>query len=552
MSIGTIPPPGALKVTPMAFGESMYKLDGKPLRFGPGRNYLKPIHNADTEEILMMTGRQVEKSSTVSIKIANNVLLKNFSKSLYVAPLNEQVKTFSRGRLDKLFRYSQNDLVRKRYKRSDLVDQVFHKEYLNGAEIYMRNCFEEADNIRGLSTDDIFIDEIQDILVDAIPVILETQTRSKNKHRVYTGTPKTFSNTIQQQWDQSSQADWVIRCPSCGKHQVMGIESVQPGGFVCRNKRCRKLLPDVARAMGRWEHRHPERKLKGYRITQMMVPDIDPADIYEKINKYPTIRVKNEVMGESYEKADKPFTRSLLMELTDPDQPMLTRLANTPFANVPTFCGIDWGEGEKNGEAGTGYTFVVVGAFNSEGKFQCLFAKRFERGDDLDPDNQLKTIYNIIDKFRCRFIVADYGAGVKENKRARKKLGKRFVQCQYVGQQKKKLNYDKNEFKVLIERSDWMTDFIDMAQEGGIKFFGKDDDGVLDILHDNFAAIYSEYRKAQNGMSERLFYGHDITQPDDGFQAYLYSWLAAKLFKNGAVVPGETGNRGGFQSVRPG
>ena len=539
-----------LQITPMAFAESMYKLEGQPLRFTAGRNYLKAIHNSDIRELLMMTARQVEKSTTVSIKISNNILTKPFSRSLYIAPLNEQVKTFSRGRLDKLFRYSQNDLVRKRYKSSELVDQVFHKEFLNGAEVYLRNCYEEADNIRGLSTDDICIDEIQDILVDAIPIILETQTRSKNKHRIYTGTPKSLSNTIQQQWDKSSQADWVIRCPHCGKHQLMGVESVTPSGFICRNSRCKMDIPDIARAMGRWEHRHPERNFKGYRITQMMVPDISPADIYDKIENYPLLRLKNEVLGESHEKADKPFTRNFLVSITNPDFPMMTGIANTPFANTPTFAGIDWGEGEKNGEAGTGYTVITVGAYDSDGKFQILYMKRFERGKELDPDYQMKKIYQVIDTFRCRFVIADYGAGVKENKRIRKKLMNRFAQVQYVGNQKKKINYDKNEFKYLIERSDWMTDFIDYAQDGGLRIFGRDDDGMLQVLYDNFIAIYSEYRKAANGLSEKLFYGHSMSQPDDCFHSSFYAWFASLVYKNGTVTPEGKNRKSIFTSVR--
>lgn len=537
-------------ITPMAFTESMYKLNGKNFRFTQGRNYLKPIHEAEIEEILMMTGRQVEKTTTISIKMANNVLLRPFSSSLYVAPLNEQVKTFSRARLDKLFRYSQNDLVRKRYKSSDLVDQVFHKEFLNGAEIYMRNCFEEADNIRGLSTDDVCIDEIQDIMVDAIPVILETQTRSKRKHRIYTGTPKTFSNTIQQQWDNSSQGDWVIRCPHCSKHQVMGVESVTPSGFICRNPRCKMPIPDIVRAMGRWEHRNPDKKLKGFRITQMMVPDISPADIYEKIENYPLLRLKNEVLGESYEKADKPFTKDFMWEITDRDFSMMNSITNSPFANTPTFLGIDWGEGEKNGEAGTGYTVLTVGAYNSEGKFQVIYAKRFERGKELDPDFQINTIYNVVDAFKCRFIIADYGAGVKENKRLRKKLGNRFCQVQYVGQQKKKVNFDKNEFKFLIERSDWMTDFNDMAQDGGLRLFGKDDDGMLKVFYDNYTAIYSEYRKSSNGLAEKLFYGHAMSQPDDAYHSTLYAWFASLMYKNGSYTPDGRTKKTGFTSVR--
>lgn len=539
-------------LTPMAYAEAMYLLEGNPMRFGEGRNYLKAIHNADIEEILMMTGRQVEKSTSISVKIANNILLRSFSRNLYVAPMNEQVKTFSRSRLDKLFRYSKKDLIRKRYMRADLVNQVFHKEFANGSEIYLRNCFEDGDNIRGLSVSDIFIDEIQDLNVDAIPVILETQTRAKKKRRIFTGTPKTFSNTIQQQWDKSSQGDWVIRCNKCGKHQVLGVESVTPTAFICRNPRCRQPIPDIVRAVGRWEHRKPEQKMKGFRITQMMVPDIKPGDIFDKIENYPLLRLKNEVLGESYEKADKPFTKQLMMELTDQDFSMMTGVANTTFANSPTFLGVDWGEGEKNGEAGTGYTLMVVGSYDAYDKFQILYAKRFEKGKDLDPDEQIKAMYNIIDAFRCKFVIADYGAGVKENKRIRKKLGSRFAQVQYVGQQKKKLVYDPGEFKYKIERSDWMTDFIDFCQDGGIRFFGKDDEGMINVFYDNFTAIYSEYRSAQNGMSERLFYGHDTTQPDDAYHATFYAWLASLLYKNGSVTPENKYAKKLFTSVRAG
>lgn len=540
-------------LTPMAFAEAMYMLEGNPMRFGPGRNYLRAIHNADIEEILMMTGRQVEKSTSVSVKIANNILLRKFSRNLYVAPFNEQVKTFSRGRLDKLFRYSNKDLIRQRYMNSELTNQVFHKEFANGSEIYLRNCFEEADNIRGLSVSDIFIDEIQDIIVDAIPVILETQTRAKKKRRIFTGTPKTFSNTIQQQWDRSSQGDWVIRCPKCTAHQVLGVESVTPSAFVCRNPRCRQPLPDIVRAMGRWEHRHPEKKMKGFRITQMMVPDIKPGDIFDKIESYPILRLKNEVLGESYEKADKPFTKGFMMEITDPDFSMMTSVTNTPFANTPTFLGVDWGEGEKNGEAGTGYTVMVVGAYNSDDKFQILYARRFEKGDELDPDYQIETLYRLAEMFRINFIIADYGAGVKENKRIRKKLGTRFAQCQYVGQLKQKVKHDAGEFKYLIERSDWMTDFIDFCHDGGLRLFGKNDDGILNVFYENFTAIYSEYRRASNGMSERLFYGHDTTQPDDAFHATFYAWLASLLYKNGSVTPERKKGKGiGFTSVKAG
>lgn len=520
------------KLTPMAFAEAMYQLEGNPMRFTEGRNYLKPIHNADIPQVLLMTGRQVEKTTSVSIKIGNNVLLKNFSRSLYVAPLNEQVKVFSHGRLEKLFRYSQGDLVRKRYMRRDLTNQVFHKEYANGSEIYFRNCYEEADNIRGLSIDDIFIDEVQDILVEALPVIRETQARSKRPHFFLTGTPKTFSNTIQQMWNGSSQADWVIACPACRKHQVLGVPSVTPQGFVCRNPRCRKALPDIARAMGRWEHRNPEAVMKGFRITQMMVPDINPASIYEKIETYPQIRLYNEVLGKSFENADKPFSDQLLSDVTNDEIAPYVRLVGVPneFANKPIYMGIDWGEGEKNGKQGTGYTVLSVYAYNNENKFQEIATKRFERGDELDPDYQMKFILNWMSQFKISVCVADYGGGQKENMRLKKELGVRFFQCQYVGRQKNKMNYDAEQFKYKIPRSAWLTDYVDFVQSGNLVFAGKNNPS-LEFIYDNFRSVYAEYRTSSTGASEELFYGHSMTEPDDAVHSAFYAWFASVISK---------------------
>lgn len=526
-------------ITPWLFSESMYQINGKDFRLGVGRNYLRPIYDADIVETLLMTGRQVEKSTTVSVKIANNVLQKPFNRNLYVAPLNEQVKTFSKSRLDKLFRYSKNNLIARRYKSPKLVDQVFHKEFTNGAEVYMRNCFEEADNIRGLSIDDIFIDEVQDILVDALPVIMETQTRSQTPHLFLTGTPKTYSNTIQQKWDQSSQADWVITCPACRKDQILSHESVTPTGFVCRNARCRRPLDDMTRAFGRWEHRQPDKRLRGYRITQMMVPDINPASIYHKIETYPTIRLYNEVLGRSYEMADKPFTDRLVENMLDRGEAMLDRTLGEygKYVNLPTFLGIDWGEGEKNGKAGTGYTVMNVGVQEPDGVIRSIFQKRFERGEEVQGEYQINYAVRLVNDFKISVVVADYGGGFYQNQTLRQRFGHKFFQAHYVGDLKAHYNYDAESYKYIIKRSKWMTEYIAECKAGKQRINAMSSPNV-EWMKDNLKGIYAEYRMSRSGRSEELFYGHPIGSPDDFAHSLIYTWMAARIHKGelGSIV----------------
>lgn len=521
------------EITPWVFAESMYQINGKPFRFGYGRNYLRVIHDTQIRETLLMTGRQVEKSTTASVKIANNVLLRPFSRNLYVAPMNEQVKTFSRGRLDKLFRYSNKDLIARRYLSAKLTNQVFHKEFTNGAEVYLRNCFEEADNIRGLSIDDIFIDEIQDIIVDALPVIQETYTRSQDKHLFLTGTPKTFSNTIQQEWDASSQADWVVKCPSCRREQVMGTDNVTPESYVCANSKCRKPLDNLVRAFGRWHHRKPNVSKKGFRITQMMIPDIKSADIWKKMHEYPVNRLYNEVLGRSYEQADKPFSEAVISIMSDTNREMIERTAGitSVYANRPTFLGIDWGEGDKNGAQGTGYTVMTVAALTREGNMDILYTKRFTSGDEINGEFQIDYAKRLAQLFSITAIVGDYGGGFFQNQQLRKHFGKKFNQCHYVGSQKKNINHDKEAYKYLIPRSVWLTDFIDACREGEISMPAKNNP-EFDWMIKNLKGVYSEYRASKSGRSEDLFYGHPSGQPDDFLHSMVYCWLGMKTHQS--------------------
>lgn len=522
------------RLTPMAFAEAMYKMNGKPLRFTIGRRYLNPIYNADIPEMLLMTGRQVEKTTTASTKIGNNVLLRPFSRSLYVAPLNEQVKVFSQTRLDKLFRYSQNDLVRRRYISSDLANQVYQKEYLNGSEVFLRNCYEEADNIRGLSIDDISIDELQDINMGAIPVILETQSRSLRPRLFLTGTPKTFSNTIQQKWEDSSQADWVIRCPACGKYQTMWIESITPDAYLCLNARCRKPIDDLTRAFGQWVHRYPDKKLKGFRITQMMIPNMEPGRIYTKVQNYPVGKLYNEVFGHSYENAAKPIKEATMRAMVESNEKIVERIKGiqTPYAQRKIFMGIDWGEGEKEEGVASGYTVVVVSAQDENGKLRILNAKKFKKGTELDPDFQLKFILNWWKTYSPHLTIADYGGGLSENKRLKKVIGDSFYMCHYVGQQKEMIKDVPQQFEYRVARSDIMTEFIHYLDKRGLIIPSLGFQDLEDYIK-NFTGIYSEYRENRTGASEKLFYGHPISQPDDWFHATLYNWLAAKMVTHG-------------------
>jgi hypothetical protein len=511
------------KVVPSLFAESIFQLDGRPFRL-ESRKYLRPIYDADIEEGMIMSGRQVEKSTTNSTKMATHTLLIPHFKALYFAPLTSQVREFSRERIGKIYEYSQEQIVKKNFIGKHDAQAVQFKEFNNGSVNYFKHCFATGDNIRGITVNGVWGDEIQDIHIDAIPVIKETQSHALEagaRMRVtwFTGTPKTFSNTIQQYWDRSTQAEWVIKCPCCGLQQIMGVKNLEPKAFVCR--KCRKPLSKTAIANGFWYELQPGKRMRGYRISQIMVPWIRPEDIWEKYQTYSTAKFFNEVLGRSYENADKPFTSLLLSSISDNDK-KLYRRAEGSFANTRNYMGVDWGTGDGS------YTVVTVYSVNSEGKFQLLYTKQYKVGDELDPEWQLKDICNLMNLFKIAYCLVDWGFGFTQYKKMKNLFGARVDACYYSFNLGQKQKYNPQKSMWVVNRTEAMQEYITAVKNHEIEWPGKDK-GEFSFLFDDHLVEMAEYRKSQNGRSEELMFTHPEGQPDDGLHACVYARLAYKL-----------------------
>lgn len=519
--------PVVRKVLPSVFAESVYQLDGKPFRL-TNRHYLEPIYNGQIEEGIIMSGRQVEKSTTNSTHMANHTLLLQNFKGLYFAPLTSQVKEFSNERLGKLYEYSQENVVKSEFIDKHDSEAVFMKTIKKtNSTVYLKHCYGLGDNIRGITVNGIWGDEIQDIHIDAIPVIKECQAHAYDagaRMRVtwYTGTPKTFSNTIQQYWDKSTQNEWVVKCPHCNTYQIMGIKNLSPKEFLCR--KCRMNLPKQSIINGFWKELQPGRKIKGFRISQLMVPWIHAEDIWSKYETYSPDKFHNEVLGRSFENADKPFTPLILGQMTANNFRMYAR-AEGDFSNVPIYMGVDWGTGEKS------FTVVKIYARNPQGKFQLLFVKRYAIGDELDPEHQVQDICVLMDWFRVAKAVVDWGFGYDRYKKLQQIFGaQRVTACYYSFNQRVKKKYDVEQQRWIVNRTEVMSEYISACSNMDVVWPGADKSNYT-WLFDHHLAEQAEYRKTQAGRSEDLMYTHPEGQPDDGLHAGVYAKLAEEIFR---------------------
>lgn len=537
------------EVLPSVFAESIYLLDGRRFKL-KDRDYLLPIYNLPIEEALLMTGRQVEKSTTLSTKIANSTLLQAFHRSLYFAPTNDQVKVFSEDRLGRLFKYSVNDIIKKEYITSDDKQNVYNKSFgVVGSIIYLRHAYGLGDNIRGISANSLFGDEIQDVIVDALPVIGETQTHARDlgpgiKNTWYSGTPKTYSNTIQQLWDRSNQSEWVVRCLHCGQDQILGEKNIAPTKYVCR--KCGKELTRLNISKnGQWVKMKQGVDMYGFRITQMMTPSVSPQDIFKKMKEYPKSKFFNEVLGRSYEHAQKPLTRPVLMRLVDQSRAMVEGRCE-PYMSAPITMGIDWGHGTSS------FTIVTIRTRVPGSQIDTvLYSRKYKQGDELLVEEyQIPDIKRLIAAFGVNYIVADYGDGFTQGQILKSYYGSQFDMAFYASLQIKIADYKAENGFWTIARDRALFCYVMHLRKRKDSWPGADMERLEYFLKDH-EVVQLEYRsskvKSQEGnasesSSSRMMFTHPLGTTDDSFHSSFLSWFALKMLLGEPIDPNEASN----------
>lgn len=318
-----------------------------------GREYLRRIYDTSFLRVLLKCGRQVEKSTTLgNILLCYSALITNF-RSLYVSPSAEQSKVFSVDRIKDVIEASP---LLSAYVTTKLNQAVFFKKFINFSQIRLRYAYLTADRVRGIPADLIEIDEIQDILVDNIPVIENSAFHSDYKIFRYSGTPKSMDNTLEHYWTEySTQNEWIVPCERHGtpKKQtwhwnILDEDNIGKKGLVC--DQCGEPI-DAAHPEAKWASMNPiyeENKEKvtfeGYRIPQIMVPWVDWQEILEAQEQYPRAQFHNEKLGLSYDSGVRPITRAQLKACC---QPQIHLGDIEHFKRIvqgrQVFCGIDWG-----------------------------------------------------------------------------------------------------------------------------------------------------------------------------------------------------------------
>jgi hypothetical protein len=511
-----MPDPETRRLEPFSFAE---------------RPYLRRVYDTPSKRVLLMCGRQVEKSTTLGMRILAMTCLVPHFRVLYVSPSAAQTKEFSKTRLKEMLETCPDLRV---WFPPNLTDNVFEKRSINRSVITLRYAFLNADRTRGLSSDLIAIDEIQDQLMDNIPVIEETASHSAYRYFLYSGTPKSLDNPIEKYWaNYSTQNEWVVPCrrhgtpkvPSSWHWNILGEANIGEKGLICDKCGGSISASDPDCQWVRTGSPDPELSVyEGFRIPQLMVPWIEWSDLKTKQNDYPRAQFFNEVLGMSFDSGQRPLTQEDIIRNCDPEMRLTKKEGpgslkewRKKMAASPLYGGIDWGQDSSNS-----HTVMKVGGY-FDGMFRVIFAYRFT-GPEAEPKIQLPAICRIIDTFNLRRVGVDYGGGYWPNDDLLRRYGSgRIVRFQY-SQPNVFMRWDGRLGRYIIHRSEVMSAIFNAIKRGNVFRFPAWKDFAQPFAAD-MLSIFSEYNERMH-MTQ---YKKSPSNTDDSFHTLLYLFLASMI-----------------------
>ena len=512
------------------FVEKFFYLNNQPFSLAD-YPHMKLIYNIDPPEMVFCTSRQVAKSTTLSnlglgrmiIMPQTRVEFSGGFRVLYIAPTVEQVKVFSHDRVTPVI--MQTPLIKKYFINSQMIQNVFLKRFTNGSSMYFRYAAASADKARGLSVDELLVDETQDIPSDNIDVIQQTMARSMYKRTVYAGTPKRTIGTLAKRWDLSTQNEWFVECLNmgCGRWNYLDERNIYVWGLGCRY--CAK--PIDARN-GQWVRTHSDSEKsdktdqylhEGFRVDVLMfahAPWVDwQKDVWIPLQTKPRGLFLNEYLGLPYDAGVAPITEADIRACCT-GGPM-REAPDSYCGGYPTFLGIDWGP--INSENSHTVMSVIQRRLN---KPEVLYMHKFI-GRESDYFYLHDRIPHEFRKWHAEMIGADAGFGEAVNSEIRKRLHdpRRVIALQHLGNQKQKANWNVNMNAYTLGRNRVMTDLFLKIKNRGIIFPRWED---FEPFARDMLAISIDYDE------EKSKYKYINSHPDDAFHAILYGELISELW----------------------
>ena len=348
---------------------------------------LLPMYSARyAEKMVFMVARQLGKTTNLCCASNNRSFCLPHYHTVMVQPRFEQIQRMNNTIYVPMLKACS---IREDFISNIEADRLALKKFKNGSMTIMGNMYTSPDKLRGISgVSLVCLDELQDLNYEYIPIVAETMSASELwATMLMAGTPLTTDTTLGLIWDQSSQAEWVIKCTHCNQYNIPNpVHDLEHmiGKYGCVCAKCGK---DVNPINGCYIHAIPSRQFTfpGYHVSQTIHPlhCLNPRkwmDLLGKVNSYSQQKLYNEVFGWPYDISVMPLTRKDVLDSrnrhnhTDYMDISKEDLSAYKYISV----GIDFDGG---GALSMSYTnLAVCGLRRDSNVIDCIYCRRYPKG----------------------------------------------------------------------------------------------------------------------------------------------------------------------------
>ncbi len=483
----------------------------------------RDILNSRYPRRLMRSGRQVSKTTIMAADMCVKVTLTPYRQVIYCNSSAEQTASFSNSKLNPFLQqspYVYHNVMRGK----QTIDNVYNKRLSNCSEIIMSYFSESADRVRGRSGQALYLDEVQDMLWDAMIDAEECLSAAPDPRFVYAGTSKSMNTPLEFLWGESTQKEWVIPCPGCKKYNRPSLANIGLKGLIC--KACGHALNTYE---GSWMAFGDSKKpfADGYWIPQIIMPmhcrsESKWKQLLTKRDIYSPTKFENEVMGLASGEGESPITEEMLRAACIPDLKMLDKVCQENAEGASAIAaGIDWGGG---GQLGVSRTVLSIYAVYPERPiFRKIFGKIYTDGE---PARHVEDIALWLGRYNVQMVCGDHGGGnfAMSALAARLPAHIRLVPVMY-SDSSAPFRWDEAARRYTVNRTSVIDAFFTDIKRGVVTMFNWEEfrPFALDILN-----VRQEVIGEERGISKRVW-RHAPRKPDDSLHSMVFGWFAARV-----------------------
>lgn len=289
----------------------------QPIEFIDHR-FMIDIYSDDSDDLVCRKSAQVGFSVMAILKSLWEAKYGNWNV-IYALPTNNVVQDFVKPKV--------NPLIFSNPKIQSIVsdDSVGYKRVGN-RNLFFKGGFSDRDAI-SITGDLLVIDEYDRMPDMGVVNTFDSRLQaSKRPRRWRFSNPSQVGYGVDGLYQDSDQMHWFISCEECRHEWYLDFDKHDNElnhyidqdlrQYVCG--KCQTEISDKARRNGRWVAKYPNRKRRGYWISQLMAPWVSASRILEQKEDSSIDFFYNFVLGKAYTPSDLIVNRETILRACAP------------------------------------------------------------------------------------------------------------------------------------------------------------------------------------------------------------------------------------------